>query len=125
MALNSEQTTLLELLAPGTYAFSEITPEQQQLLAITLRPIGPFTDEQRALLVDWYLLVTPEQIAAANATLAPLSLGIGSRQTSDDRTVTNADLLTDCMRPGDTYQAIAPFLSTLKIIRIAPEEFPV
>lgn len=46
MALNSEQSELLELLAPGTYAWVNLDIAQQQLLSTTL-PDGPFTDEQQ------------------------------------------------------------------------------
>lgn len=123
--LSTEQQSLFNLLAPGAYAFSELDGEQQQLLAATLRPIGPFSTEQQALLTNWYLLITPDQLAAANATLAPLKRGISGRTTIDDRTTTNADLLTDCIRPGDTYHAIAPLLATLKLIKLNADQFPI
>jgi len=122
--LTPEQTALLNLLAPGDYAWADLDAAQQQLLSATLRPTGPFTDEQRSLLADWYLLITPEQLAAANATLAPLGLGIGSRQATDGRVVTNARLLTDCLRQGDNYAAIAPILTTLPITLAPPDQFP-
>lgn len=122
--MTPEQTALLELLASGAYSWADLDTEQQSLLSATLRPTGSFTVEQLALLADWYLVATPEQVATANATLAPLNRRIGSRLTTDDRTVANADLLTDCMRPGDTYHEIAPTLATLKLIRLEAEAFP-
>ena len=124
MALSTDQLALLNLLAPGDYAWADLDAAQQQLLSATLRPTGPFTDEQRSLLADWYLLITPEQLAAANATLAPLGLGIGSRQATDGRVVTNAHLLTDCLRQGDNYTAIAPILAHLPITLVPPDQFP-
>ena len=122
--LTPDQTALLNLLAPGDYAWADLNADQQQLLSATLRPTGPFTDEQRELLAEWYLVITPEQLATANDTLAPLGLGIGSRQTTDGRVVTNADLLTDCLRQGDNYTAIAPILATLPITLVPPDQFP-
>ena len=124
MALSTDQLALLNLLAPGDYAWADLDAAQQQLLSATLRPTGPFTDEQRSLLADWYLLITPEQVSTANATLDPLGQGVGSRQTSDGRTVTKADLLTDCVQPTDNYHAIAPILTTLPITLVPPDQFP-
>ena len=122
--LTPEQTALLNLLAPGDYAWADLDADQQQLLSATLRPTGGFTAEQRELLAEWYLVVTPEHLATANATLAPLGLGIGSRKTTDGRVVTNADLLTDCLRQGDNYTAIAPILAHLPITLVPPDQFP-
>lgn len=122
--LTPEQSALLELLAPGAYAWATLDTAQQQLLSATLRPAGSFTDEQRSLLADWYLIISPEQLAAANATLAPLRMAIASRTTTDGRTTINADLLTDCVQPGDTYRAIASTLAQLKLIRLPPTAFP-
>ena len=122
--LTPEQTALLNLLAPGDYAWADLDAAQQQLLSSALRPAGSFTEEQRELLADWYLIITPQQLATANAVLAPLGMGIGSRQTSDGRTVTNAHLLTDCLRQGDNYHAIAPILAHLPITLVPPDQFP-
>ena len=123
--LTPEQTTLLELLANGDYAWADLDTDQQQLLSATLRPTGPFTEEQRELLADWYLILTPQQLATANAVLAPLGLGIGSRQTTDGRVVTNADLLTDCVQPTDNYYEIRSILATLPITKLETYAFPV
>jgi len=122
--MTPEQTALLNLLAPGDYAWADLNADQHQLLSSALRPTGPFTAEQRELLADWYLILTSEQLATANDTLAPLGLGIGSRKTTDGRVVTNADLLTDCLRQGDNYTAIAPILATLPITLVPPDQFP-
>ena len=124
MALSTEQTALLELLANGDYAWVDLNANQQQLLGATLRPAGSFTEEQRELLANWYLIITPEQLATANDTLAHLSLRVGSRQTGDGRVVTNAHLLTDCVQLKDNYHAIAHILTTLPLIRLSPEAFP-
>ena len=124
MTLSTEQQALLELLAPGDYAWADLDAAQQQLLSATLRPAGSFTAEQRELLADWYLIITPEQVATANDTLASIGLGIGSRQATDGRTVTNADLLTDCIQAQDTYYAITHILTTLPLIRLNPNAFP-
>ena len=124
MALSTEQTALLNLLAPGDYAWADLNASQQQPLGATLRPTGGFTTKQLKLLADWYLVITPEQLSTANNTLTPLGLGISSRQTSDGRMVTNADLLTDCLRQGDNYTAIAPILATLPITLVPPDQFP-
>ena len=124
MAISTDQLALLNLLAPGNYAWADLDAAQQQLLSATLRPTGPFTEEQRELLAEWYLLITPEQLATANDTLASLGLGIGSRQTTDGRVVTNAHLLTDCLRQGDNYTAIAPILAHLPITLVPPDQFP-
>ena len=122
--LTPEQTTLLELLANGDYAWADLNTNQQQLLGVTLRPAGSFTEKQRKLLANWYLVITPEQLATANDTLTPLGLGVGSKQTSDGRMVTNAHLLTDCVQFRDNYHAIAHILTTLPLIRLSPEAFP-
>ena len=122
--LTPEQTTLLNLLAPGDYAWADLNTDQQQLLSTTLRPTGTFTDEQRELLADWYLVITPQQLATANAVLAPLGLGVGSRQTSDGRMVVNAHLLTDCLWQGDNYYLISHILNKLKLVKLEIDKFP-
>ena len=122
--MTPQQLELKELLDSQPTAWADLNADQQQLLSATLRPAGSFTAEQRELLADWYLIIIPQQLATANAVLAPLGMGIGSRQTSDGRTVTNAHLLTDCLRQGDNYTAIAPILTTLPITLVPPDQFP-
>jgi hypothetical protein len=120
--LNTEQQNLLDLLAAGGHAWVDLSSSQRQLLSETLRPESAFTAEQRVLLADWYLLITPEQLVIANTILAPTARAITSRITIDERLVTNADLLTD-MRIGDTYYTIASLLVTLKLIKIEASMF--
>ena len=74
--LTPDQTALLNLLAPGDYAWADLDAAQKQLLSSALRPVSSFTEEQRELLADWYLLITPEQVATANDTLASLGLSV-------------------------------------------------
>ena len=121
--LTPEQTTLLNLLNLNSYAWVDLNPNQQQLLSATLRPSGGFTTKQQKLLSKWYLVITPEQVATANATLAPLNMGMGLRQTTDGKMVVSADLLSNCMRQGDNYHVIAHILTTLPLIHLSSEAF--
>lgn len=122
--LTPNQITLLQILAKGEHSWIDLTVDQQIELSSVLRPENSFTSDQRELLKDWYLLISPEQLLEANDTLQPLGLAIGSRQTIDGQTVTNADLLTDCIQPTDTYHSIAHILATLKLIKLTPDMFP-
>ena len=121
--LTPEQTALLNLLAPGDYAWADLNAEQRDILRATLRPTGPFTDAQRELLRDRWLPITPEQLAQAQALLPP-NIGIAPRADVDGGLWVGAYLLTDCVEGTDTYHAIAPILATLPITLVPPDRFP-
>ena len=123
MSLTSEQLALLQKIELGSYSFSSLSTEEQSLLSSILRPNGPFTSLQRDLLHDWYLPVTSGQLAAANAAL-PKGIAISGRADSEGVLWVNADLLTDCAQPGDTYNAIGGLLIALPLTKKPDSDFP-
>ena len=121
--MTPQQLELKELLDSQPTAWADLNADQQQLLSATLRPTGGFTDEQRELLRDRWLPITPEQLAQAQALL-PSNIGIAPRADVDDGLWMGAYLLTDCVEGTDTYHAIAPILTTLPITLVPPDRFP-
>ena len=124
MSLTTEQLALLTKLESGLYSLSNLTTPERELITATLRLSGLFTDQQKELLTDWHLPTTPEQVAAANAAL-PTGTAISARADNDGALWVNADLLTDCMRPGDTYHAIGGVLITLPLTKKTDRDFPI
>jgi hypothetical protein len=88
---------------------------------------GPqgFTDQQRTWLTGFYLVVPSQAtLDTITAKLLP-TLGLSAQTTLDDELVLSASLLTDCISPTDTWNAIAVDLAALEIRAIAPDRFPV
>jgi len=102
--------------------YAALSPEARALMREQLRPNGPFTEQQRAWLGDFYLLVLPEQLAAMRAVLLPQNRDLSPREAVAGQLVLGAHLLTDCMEPTDTWHSIASTLAQLPIV-FAPE-FP-
>jgi hypothetical protein len=113
------------LTNPGL-SFAELDAEALELLGYQLRS-GPqgFTPEQRGWLLGFFLVV-PSQ-AALEATIAklPPGLGLNALDTIAGELVLAASLLTDCLSPTDTWNAIAADLAQLEIRAIAPDQFPI
>ena len=121
--MTPEQLQLKQLLDANPIAWFDLTPSQQTLLRDTLRPDGPFTMQQRDLLRDRWLLVTPEQLALAQALL-PEGIAIAAIADLLGYLWLRADLLTDCMMENDTYHAIAGILAILPITLKDSGDFP-
>lgn len=121
--MTPEQLELKELLDSAPAAWVDLTPEQQALLSQTLRPDGEFTAEQRELLKDRWLLVTETKLAEMISDLSP---GIGLHAVADleQNLWLSADLLTDCLRPTDTYYEIGADLIYLPITLKSASDFP-
>lgn len=122
--MTPHQLSLKTLLDAAPLAWVQLTPEQRALLRETLRPSGEFTPEQRELLANRYLPITPEQLAQAQALLLPSRTQGSARADADGALWLPADLLTDCMEVTDTYHAIAPILAQLPITLKSTDEFP-
>lgn len=123
MELTPKQLAVFEKLELGVYSFTDLSTDERALLSETLRANGSFTAQQRALLHGWYLQVTPEQVSAANAAL-PTDRAIFARADTEGALWLNADLLTDCARPGDTYHSITSTLVQLKLVKLDESNFP-
>jgi len=121
--MTPDQLALKNLL-DTPLSWVQLTPAQRSLLRETLRPSGEFTPEQRDLLQDRYLPITPEQLAQAQALLLPSRTQVSARADADGALWLPADLLTDCMEPTDTYHAIAGILATLPITLKSANDFP-
>jgi hypothetical protein len=124
--LTPEQTALFTKLESGSYSFTDLSTDERAVISATLRPVKyrPFTEEQRQLLTDWYLLVTVEQLEYIKTILSP-GLGLNPRITTDGRITLDADLLTDCVRPGDTWYSIVSVLTTYPLIKLSASDFPI
>ena len=121
--MTPDQLALKNLL-DTPLSWVQLTPAQRSLLRETLRPSGEFTPEQRDLLQDRYLPITPEQLAQAQALLLPSRTQVSARADTGGALWLPADLLTDCMEPTDNYHAIAPLLAQLPITLKPADEFP-
>jgi len=117
--MNPEQ--LHAHLIENPQPFITLNAEARALMREQLRTNGPFSEQQRAWLGDFYLLVLPDQLAAMRAVL-PSGLDVSPRETIDGQLVLGAHLLTDCIEPTDTWHSIASTLAQLTIV-FAPE-FP-
>ena len=103
-------------------SFASLPSATQQEIALTLRPTGAFTDEQRELMENLYLLVGNSATLAALNEQSPIAQ-MGARETTDGRELLPVDLLTDC-RPGETFAHARDWLFSLTIVEVLPGEFP-
>lgn len=123
MNLSTEQLQLIEKLKSGLYSYQGLSEDEKQLLRQTVRPDGCFTNEQKQLLSNFYLVV--ENLEFIKSTLTLLNLDINPIETLDGLQVINADLLTDCLEPSDTWYSIRNWLATMTIKYLLPEDFPI
>ena len=105
------------------FAFASLPSATQQEIALTLRPHGAFTDEQRELMENLYLSVdNPATLTTLNEQSPTAQMGV--RVTTDGRVLLPVDLLTDC-RPGETFAHARDWLFSLTIVEVGAGDFPV
>ena len=92
----------------------------------SMRPTRGFSEAQRDVIRDTYVVVTQEQITRLNEALRGRNVSVGEgRLTRDGRRVLNAALLTDCcVSEGDNYWPGRDILDTLEPVRIPQGKFP-
>ena len=113
------------LTNPGL-SFAELDAEALELLRDQMRS-GPsgFTLEQRGWLLGFFLVVPSQAALEATTAKLPPGLGLNALDTIAGELVLAASLLTDCLSPTDTWNAIAADLAQLEIRFIAPDQFPI
>jgi hypothetical protein len=137
MELTTEEQELFTKLEQNQFALSDLSPDEQILVASTLRPSGPFSQKQRKLLYpDWWLIATdvgslqaklPRNIGIAARSTIPVTftpgVGWGADANGEVLQVLSGSLLTDC-REGETYGAIGTDLWGMVIAKLPVELFP-
>jgi hypothetical protein len=113
------------LTNPGL-SFAELDAEALELLRDQMRS-GPsgFTLEQRGWLLGFFLVVPSQATLDTITAKLPPGLGLNALDTIAGELVLAASLLTDCLSPTDTWNAIAFDLAQLEIRFIAPDQFPI
>ena len=123
--MTPEELRAYLLTNPGL-SFAELDAEALELLRNQLRS-GPqgFTPEQRGWLLGFFLVVPSQAALETIIAKLPPTLGLNAQATNGGELVLPASLLTDCLSPTDTWNAIAADLAQLEIRFIAPDQFPI
>jgi hypothetical protein len=116
-----DATALLELLNKSFYEATSGNAELAEYLSERLRPAGGFTPDQTTLLAQVKLQISDideanYQLNNINFEAYPFSFGFAPMLATDGFYYLNADLLTDCLRPGDHYEWAKGYLINLKIV---------
>jgi hypothetical protein len=121
-SFSPEQNALWEKIKTGNYSFIELTLEEQQLVAQTMRPTRSFSFEQKEALKNLYLVALhPNDISNLNAISKKHKLV--ERTTISGEKVTPGKVLTN-IREGEPFYFARESLSIWKIKEILPEAFP-
>jgi hypothetical protein len=110
---------------PGK-SYADLSGNALDMMRDQLRS-GPsgFTPQQRAWLARFYLVVPSQATLDTITDKLPPTLGLNAQATNGGELVLPASLLTDCLSPTDTWNAIASDLAQLEIRAIAPDQFPI
>ena len=123
--MTPEQLRAYLLTNPGL-SFAELEAEALELMRDQLRS-GPqgFTPKQQGWLLGFFLMVPSQATLDTITDKLPPTLGLNAQATNGGELVLPASLLTDCLSPTDTWNAIAADLAQLEIRFIAPDQFPI
>lgn len=123
--MDTNQLDLINKLKTGLHTYNSLSNNEKSLMRETLRPSSGFTSEQVELLKNFYLVPHETYLEAFSEILPPLNLGIVIKETTTGIKVINADLLTDCLEPSDTWYSIKDYLVMCIITYLTPDMFPV
>jgi hypothetical protein len=99
--------------------FAELTDTDKKFLALLLRSKknNKFTQKQKELLSNWYLLINPSQVLKLNELTLDKTNRISLISLEDERLVIPLSILTDC-RKGETFSYLRDFLFNLTFIKV-------